>query len=519
MYKLLLCWRYLRMRYIALICIVSVMLGVATMIVVNSVMAGFSQKLTAEMNAMMGDLDVQVHSMDGVADAPAHMNAIRHAAGEYIEGMSPTATVPALIYMQIRGGLSTRPIVLVGIDEATYGTVSGVGRYLQHPANRQQLSFDLKESGYDQVDRLADDPAKTKRWAGMEFSGWEYRRARAEQQQLREEMYKRAQAEAAASAAGQPGQATIADPFKTMSSDDGARGSDEQDFNSAREQHTGIVLALSEVAARVDDKTMNMENRPGDDMRVSFPKASLPPEAISEFYTLVDVYQDPMRMDNASFAFVPLAHLQKSRGMIDPTTGMGKFTAIQIKLKPGADVLAVRDKLRTVFREPLYTVSTWQDKQGLLLAAIRQETFLLNVLLFFIVAVAGFGILSIFSMIVIEKTRDIGILKSLGASGMGVMGIFLSYGLTLGLVGAGAGVALGVAFSMNINRIKDIVEDVTDRPIFDQSIYFFDKLPTIIDPWTIAWISGGAVAIAILASILPARRAACLHPVRALRFE
>jgi len=116
MYKLLLCWRYLRTRYIALVCIVSVTLGVATMIVVNSVMAGFAAKMQSEMNAMLGDLVLQVHSMDGAPDADAHMAAIRNAVGDKVVGMSPTAAVPALIYMQVGGSISTRPVTLVGID-------------------------------------------------------------------------------------------------------------------------------------------------------------------------------------------------------------------------------------------------------------------------------------------------------------------------------------------------------------------------------------------------------------------
>ena len=81
------------------------------------------------------------------------------------------------------------------------------------------------------------------------------------------------------------------------------------------------------------------------------------------------------------------------------------------------------------------------------------ETRILNVLLFMIIAVAGFGILAIFYMIVVEKTRDIGILKSLGASGRGVMGIFLGYGLSLGLVGSGAGMVIGLLFVRYINEI------------------------------------------------------------------
>ena len=148
------------------------------------------------------------------------------------------------------------------------------------------------------------------------------------------------------------------------------------------------------------------------------------------------------------------------------------------------------------------------------------ETAVLNILLFLIIAVAGFGILAIFYMIVVEKTRDIGILKSLGASGRGVMGIFLAYGLSLGIVGAGVGTVLGARCSSRTStRSPTCSSAITGQPVFDPSVYYFDKIPTIVEPLTVAWIVGGAVGIAVLASVLPARRAARLHPVRALRFE
>jgi lipoprotein-releasing system permease protein len=150
---------------------------------------------------------------------------------------------------------------------------------------------------------------------------------------------------------------------------------------------------------------------------------------------------------------------------------------------------------------------------------VQMETAVLNVLLFMIIAVAGFGILAIFFMIVVEKTRDIGILKSLGASGWGVMGIFLSYGLSLGIVGAGVGTIGGLLFVDNINEIADLLGKVTGQPVFDPSVYYFYKIPTIVEPLTVAWIASGAVLIAVMASVLPARRAATLHPVRALRYE
>jgi lipoprotein-releasing system permease protein len=159
------------------------------------------------------------------------------------------------------------------------------------------------------------------------------------------------------------------------------------------------------------------------------------------------------------------------------------------------------------------------DKQGALLAAVQMETAVLNVLLFLIIAVAGFGILAIFFMIVVEKTRDIGILKSLGATGFGIMGIFLAYGLLLGVVGAGVGMGLGLLFVRYINEIADVLGRITGRPVFDPSVYYFHKIPTIVEAPTVIAIVLGAMAIAVLASILPARRAARLHPVEALRYE
>ena len=147
------------------------------------------------------------------------------------------------------------------------------------------------------------------------------------------------------------------------------------------------------------------------------------------------------------------------------------------------------------------------------------ETAILNVLLFMIIAVAGFGILAIFYMIVVEKTRDIGILKSLGAHSGGIMGVFLAYGLSLGIVGSGAGLVIGLVFVANINSIADVLARIMGQEVFDPTIYYFQQIPTVVEPFTVSWIVAGAILIAVGASILPARRAARLHPVEALRYE
>jgi len=467
-------------------------------------------------------LQVQVRSMDGVADAASHMALMRRAAGDDIAGMTPTIAVPSLVYMEVNGTLVTLPVTLVGIDEVSYASVTNLGSYFQHPANRQQLRFGLRESGYDLVNHQAETADGSKPRPELGDAGWIYRRRKAEAQRMLRMQQARAQQDAidrsqdpflqgAGPATANTDQTPVGQP--TVPAGEG------RDFNPSIDEHPGIILAISDCSFRDVEDNTRFFNRPGDDVRISFPKASLPPEVISEFYTICDVYQDSIPVDSASLAFVSLKHLQQSRGMVDPTTGVGKFTSILIKLRAGANAEIVRDKLRDVLPSDMFTVTTWQDRQAVLLKAIKTETKLLNIMLFMIVAVAGFGILSIFSMIVVEKTRDIGILKSLGASGPGIMAIFLLYGFSLGVVGAGAGSALGISFANHINDIKDFVERVQGEPVFDQSVYFFEQIPSVVEPFTVAWISAGAVAIAVLASVMPARRAARLHPVRALRFE
>ena len=195
-------------------------------------------------------------------------------------------------------------------------------------------------------------------------------------------------------------------------------------------------------------------------------------------------------------------------------------TSLEIKLADyDRDVDVALKELMALFPDYQFEVKTWKEIGGPVIGAIAVERSILNVLLFLIIAVAGFGILAIFYMIVVEKTRDIGILKSLGASNAGVMGIFVSYGLLLGIVGSGLGTLGGVAFTRNINEIERFLSRMTGGDVFPRDIYFFDKIPVELNFWMLFWINLGAITIATAASVLPALRAAMLHPVRALRFD
>ncbi len=540
MYKLLLCWRYLRTRWIALASVISVTLGVATMIVVNAVMAGFSHEMQTRIHGILSDLVFESHSLSGFQDPDWHMAEIRRAAGDAIEGMTPTVAVPAMLNFQVRGQWITRQVMFIGIDEATHAGVSDFGRYLQHPANREQLSFALRDGGYDTIDSQAGGTEPTR--PALEGAGWPHRRMRVERERLwREKLEaeravgsaddapvaegsgpvrsvdRQVDAVLAATAAEPADDATAAagpaDPFRQARPEEGTR------MDPAREQFTGIVPGIGLASFRDTSGIDRFLALPGDDVKVTFPTAGTPPKAVSDSFTIVDFYESKMSEYDSNFVFVPIAALQRMRGMIDPQSGLASVNSIQIKLREGADLDEVRDRLRKAFPADLYSVATWRDKQGPLLAAVDMEMAVLNILLFLIIAVAGFGILAIFFMIVVEKTRDIGILKSLGAQASGIAGIFLGYGLFLGLVGAGAGLALGLAIALNINTIRAGVEWCTGQRVFDPSIYYFFTIPTIVDPLTVSWIVAGAVGIAIASSVLPALRAARLHPVEALRHE
>ncbi len=606
MYKYLLCWRYLRTRYIALVSIISVTLGVATMIVVNSVMEGFSHEMQERIHGILSDVVFEAVGLDGFHDDQWHMDQIRAAAGDSIEGMTPTVTVPAMLTIRVGDQWVPRQVTVIGIDERTQASVGDFSKYLQHPENRRQLSFDLREDGYDERDHQGG--AQTASRPALGQAGWIWRRKRIEFERAFQlddkpvtdssepdpEDGQAADSTALGPEFGHSGDSAAPQPETEQFGDSdapqpetdhldlaadkhaaiNATEDEHTAFNSgahasrpppaaaapsgrgprvlpknrvtapaepavdvetidpfasrrpkpqatdpATEQYDGLVLGMALASFPGRDGKQRFLVVPGDDVRLTLPTAGTPPDIRSDVFTVVDLYESKMSEYDSNFVFVPIERLQKLRGMIDPETGRGYVTSIQIKLKSGVDLDVVRDKLRAAFPAQLYSVSTWRDKQGPLLAAVRMETAILNVLLFLIIAVAGFGILAIFFMIVVEKTRDIGILKSLGASGRGIMGIFLAYGLLLGIVGSGVGLVLGLLFVANINQIADLLGAATGQEIFDPAIYYFFKIPTQTEPLTVAWIVLGALGIAVLASVLPARRAARLHPVEALRYE
>ncbi len=601
MYKLQLCLRYLRTRWIALASIISVMLGVATMVVVNSVMAGFATEMRERIHGILADIVVETHTLDGDPDAAARMQEIQEVAGNYVEAMTATVEVYGMISFKYRGQVITRPVTLIGIDPETKGAVSplvtnltsftsgrrmglaleddvGIGcrvagvlagspadaggihagdritgcngtaiqdtkelaSQLKNTVDRKTIDLDINRDGQPLALKL---PVPLPSW-NLTADAREHRRAIVELERRRLEWN---QPQTVVPAGGtrptpqltphptppdlntpptsQPSPLTPPPSFETIpppSRDLAAP--DVPDIDPSDPLRSRVYLGAGLIEFPIEDKKtgeIRIERMvlAGEDVRITTVSAGRPPEPRHFTATVVDVFKSGMSEYDSNLVFCNIEELQQTRGMVDPITGDRAVTSIQVKLKNFEDAETVVKRLRAAFPAHIYSVRTWQQKQGPLLAAVELETGILNILLFLIIAVAGFGILAIFYMIVVEKTRDIGILKALGASRRGIMSIFLGYGLALGVVGSGVGVLLGLVFVHYINQIENGITWLLGRKVFDETIYYFPEIPTAVNPLTVGWIALGAIGIAILASILPARRAAKLHPVQALRYE
>ena len=147
MYKLLLCWRYLLTRYLAFACIISVMLGVATLIVVNSVMSGFSTKLRDRLHALLSDVVIEANSMEGFGDPEGKMKRIREDSflRDHIEAMTATLEVFAMIQFRLPNGeIMTRPVRLIGIDPRTRGLVGGFKEHLKDQKDQSRFAIKKK---------------------------------------------------------------------------------------------------------------------------------------------------------------------------------------------------------------------------------------------------------------------------------------------------------------------------------------------------------------------------------------
>lgn len=262
-----------------------------------------------------------------------------------------------------------------------------------------------------------------------------------------------------------------------------------------------------------------------------------------KYYWLVDDSRTGVWQFDSNTVYVPFNVLQDALQMGEKTGGRDKLTGeqvvdparatdIHVKVKEGVDLLDAKQKIAVIVDDvfaarrddaayfgPDPTVETWEEDKAAFINAIENETVLVTFLFGIISIVAVFLIFCIFYMIVVEKTKDIGIIKSVGATAGGVAGIFLGYGMAIGLVGGALGLLMSYLIVSNINWLHQKLGDLMGIQIWNPEVYLFDTIPNTMNPRDVAVITVAMIVASVVGALIPALIAAAKKPVDALRWE
>ena len=179
---------------------------------------------------------------------------------------------------------------------------------------------------------------------------------------------------------------------------------------------------------------------------------------------------------------------------------------------------SVRDELNNSLQRPQFAMS-WIDMNKQIFDAIRMERNVMFFLLMFIILVAAFGIMNTLITVTVQKTREIGVMKALGAQTHQIIGVFVAQGMIVGVFGTLTGLAMGIAMVQYRNEVSRFLSTALNIEIFPASVYQFSEIPAEIVPSDVVLICVSAFAICSLAALIPAWFAARLDPVKALRHE
>ncbi|MDX1393437.1 MAG: ABC transporter permease [Gemmatimonadota bacterium] len=221
-------------------------------------------------------------------------------------------------------------------------------------------------------------------------------------------------------------------------------------------------------------------------------------------FEVVGIFQTGLYQFDDELAMVALPEAQALLGLGDAVTG------IEFDVEDPWRSAEVSARLEESLGYP-YRIDDWQRLNASLFSALKLEKLAMAVILTLIVLVASFNIVSTLVMIVGDKTREIGILRGMGVTAEGIARVFRSMGLFIGIVGTTLGGILGGILAWALQRFEFI-----DLP---NDIYFLDKLPIALDPLDVTLILGGSILISFISTIYPARKAADLTPVEAIRHE
>ena len=229
-------------------------------------------------------------------------------------------------------------------------------------------------------------------------------------------------------------------------------------------------------------------------------------------FRVVGIFYSGMYEYDNTMAYISLESAQKFFGM------GARVTGIEIKSNDIYKVKEIGKEIRQKLGFPFWT-KDWMEMNRNLFSALKLEKIAMFIILVLIVLVAALNIISTLIMVVMEKNKDIAILKSMGTPSKGILRIFIIEGGIIGVVGTALGTILGLSIALNLDKIVGFLENRFGFKIFSPDIYYIEKFPSQVNPMDVGLIIMTAILISLLATLYPSWRASRLDPAEALRYE
>lgn len=230
-------------------------------------------------------------------------------------------------------------------------------------------------------------------------------------------------------------------------------------------------------------------------------------------YRIIGIFDSGMHEYNSSYVFLPMQAAQKYFQLDDEVTG------IQIFSNDSTHIQTVTHQLENSFRNDNLKFVDWTQSNNAFFGAVQVEQNVMFLILALIILVAAFNVISSLIMMVKDKTRDIAILRTMGASRGAIMRIFLMCGASVGVTGTLIGTILGILFCKNIEHIRQGLQKITGTNLFNPEVYYLEHLPAKLDWSDVIQVVSMALFLSLLATLYPSWKAAKTDPVEALRNE
>jgi lipoprotein-releasing system permease protein len=253
----------------------------------------------------------------------------------------------------------------------------------------------------------------------------------------------------------------------------------------------------------------------GHSVNVVTPMGTMTPMGMvpkREQFQVVGIFTSGYYDYDTSFAYISISEAQRFFNIPDVVSG------IEVRVEDVYRAREVASRIEKRLGFPFWTMD-WMAMNRNFFKALKMERIAMFIILTLIVFVAALAIVTTLIMVVMEKTREIAILKSMGATTSSIMRIFIIEGLVIGVVGTIVGTVLGLAIAFNLEPITHFLESVFRFKFVPGDVYYIDELPSTVRFLTVASIDGIAILLGFLATLYPSWKAAKLDPVEALRYE